>query len=65
MKKSLEQAKKSAIEHSKQFPDIIVYVMDKPKKRAVVSTVEWVVKQRVFEGYSTVAKYKNGEEVNT
>ncbi len=63
MKKSLKQAINNAIVHSRLFPDITVYVMDKPRKKAVVSTVDWIVRERILEGYSTVARYRNGKKI--
>lgn len=42
MKKSLELAFVEAQEHSKKFPDILVRVMDKKGKRAVVTASDWI-----------------------
>lgn len=63
MKKSLELAFVEAQEHSKKFPDILVRVMDKKGKRAVVTTSDWIYRERVLEGYYTEAEYRNGERV--
>lgn len=63
-KKSLVIAIESAINHSKEFPDILVRVMDKKNKRSVVCASEWIYKERVLSGWSTVASYKNGIKVD-
>ena len=63
MKKSLELALVKAQEHSKKFPDILVRVMDKKGKRAVVTASDWIYRERVLEGYYTKAEYRNGERV--
>ena len=63
MKKSLELAFVEAQEHSKKFPDILVRVMDKKGKRAVVTASDWIYRERVLEGYYTEPEYRNGESV--
>ena len=63
MNKSLELALVEAQEHSKKFPDILVRVMDKKGKRAVVTASDWIYRERVLEGYYTKAEYRNGERV--
>ena len=62
MKKSLEEAKARAKQHSAEYPDVIVRVMDKPRRHAVVCTSEWSYRERVFAGWHTVAIYKDGKE---
>lgn len=63
VKKSLEEAKGQAQQHSKEHPGITVRVMDKLHKRSVVCASEWVYKERVFDGWHTVVSYRAGKEV--
>ena len=60
IKKSLaskmEEAQRLSVEH----PGVTFYVMDKPRKRAVVSGSEWVYKERVMERWYCYCKFKNG-----
>lgn len=63
MKKSLIEAMVEAEAHSKKFPEILVRVMDKKGKRALITASEWVYKERVLSGWFTVATYKNGERL--
>lgn len=59
-KKSLVQAQERALFVSNQYPQATVRVMDKKGCNAVVSSSEWVYKERVLEGYHTVGSYKGG-----
>lgn len=64
VKKSLKEAHETAKEHSMKFPEIPVWVMDKKGKKAVISTSSWVHRERIFEGWHTVATYRNGVKVD-
>ncbi|MGN0398843.1 MAG: hypothetical protein ACI4EO_01830 [Blautia sp.] len=63
MKKSLEEAMNRAKQMSVEHPDIAYAVMDKKRKRAVVTSCGFVLKERILEGWTMVAKFKNGKEV--
>lgn len=61
MKKSLQKAMEEARVHSLKHPDIICYVVDKPRNKARIYTVEWLVLQAIkWEDYHLVAIFKNG-----
>lgn len=62
-KKSLEIAKAGAKAYSKEYPELIVKVMDKKGYKAVFTSSNWVYTGRVLEGFHTVITYKNGEAV--
>lgn len=64
MKKSLQEAMQYAEKHSKEFPDITCYVIDKPRKLAKVYTMEWLAKSAIrYDGYYPVASFKNGKQI--
>lgn len=63
MKKSIIEAMEQARQHSAVYPDMIVRVMDKPRKHAVVTASEWIYRERVLAGWHTVATFKNGKEL--
>ncbi|MBQ9603844.1 MAG: hypothetical protein IJR45_00365 [Firmicutes bacterium] len=63
IKKSLLQATAQATALSTLHPEIIYYVLDKRHKSAAVHTSEWVVKEKILEGWHTVAKYMNGVKI--
>lgn len=63
MKKSIEEAKTRAKEHSEKHPGDRVVVMDKKYKDAVVSSVEWVIKERILDGWIIVAEFRAGEQI--
>lgn len=60
-KKSLVQAMDTARHLSIAFPGSTYWVMDYPRKRAVVTGVDWVYRERVLEGWRCYCKFKNGE----
>ena len=61
MKKSLQEALEEARVHSLKHPDIICYVVDKPRCKAKVYTVGWLALHTInCEGYHPVATFKNG-----
>lgn len=62
-KKSLSEAHKRARGLSVENFGITVRVMDKKGCKAVITSSEWVYKERILEGWHTVTAYKNGEEV--
>lgn len=62
-KKSLSEAHKRAKELSIEDFGITVRVMDKKGCKAVITSSEWVYKERVLEDWHTVTAYKNGEAV--
>lgn len=63
MKKSIAEAMQRAQQQSAEHPHNTVRVMDKPRKHAVVTASEWVYKERILDGYVTVAVFKDGKEV--
>lgn len=62
-KKSIEEAMIRAKQHSAQYPDRTVRVLDKLHKHAVVCASEWVYNERILDGWYTVVSYKAGREV--
>lgn len=63
MKKSVMEARQRALESSEVAPDILIRVMDKPHKHAVVCSHPTVYRERVLDGWRTVAAFRNREEV--
>lgn len=63
VKKSLERALREAEKHSKEYPEVTIKVMDMKGKRATYTAFDWIYRERVLEGYHTVATYKNGERL--
>lgn len=63
MKKSIAEAMQRAKAHSLEHLGITVRVLDRPRKHAVVCASEWIYKERVLEGWRTVAVFKDGKEV--
>ena len=63
MKKRVIEARERAKSMSEQFPDVIYYVMDKPRKHAGVYCSEWSHRELILEGWHTVARYMNGKEI--
>ena len=59
-KKSLQVALAEAQKASKEYPNVVIRVMDKKGGKAVYTGSEWVYKERVLAGYHTVATYKGG-----
>lgn len=62
MKKSLKEAIEKAKAHSQQYPCTICMVMDKKGRHAVVCASAWAYRERVLEGWHTVAKFLDGKE---
>ena len=62
-KKSLEESKRIAQKVRKDYPDVIMIVMDKKGHKATYTASEWVYNERILDGWHTVVKYKNGEIV--
>lgn len=54
MKKSIADAMAQAQHISAKNPDITVWVMDKPKRKAVVVCFDWVRKEQILFVYGTV-----------
>lgn len=48
---------------SRDFPKVPFRVMDKKGAVAVVNSSDWVYKERVLDGWATVATFQNGREV--
>lgn len=61
MKISVKEKMKEAEQISLRHPEILYRVMDKNGKRAIVTGSEWIYRERILEGYFTVATFKNGE----
>ena len=62
-KKSLEEAKHIAHKVSKEYPEMIIVVMDKKGKKATYTASEWIYRERILDGWHVVTKYKNGKIV--
>lgn len=62
-KKSLDDAKCIAQKISMEYPDITMIVLDKKGMKATYTASEWIYRERILEGWHTVAKYKNGKLV--
>ena len=60
MKDSIVKAEQEALRLSLANPNITYYVMDKKRKQAVCSASEWVVRERILDGWYGVCRYKNG-----
>lgn len=63
MKKSVYEAMERAKKHSEDFPTIRVWVMDKPRKHAVVCASDFVQRERIVEGWTVLAEFQNGKRV--
>lgn len=62
-KKSLEEAKHIAQKVSREYPEMIIVVMDKKGKKATYTASEWIYGERILDGWHVVTKYKNGKIV--
>ena len=62
-KKSLEEAKHIAQKVSREYPEMIIIVMDKKGKKATYTASEWIYRARILDGWHVVTKYKNGKIV--
>lgn len=62
-KKSLALAMEEARQLSIEHPGVLYRVMDKPRKRAVVSGSEWVYRERVLQGWHCYCKFRDGKTV--
>ncbi len=63
LKKSLQDAKTRALQDSNKYPDVEMRVMDKKGCKAIYTASDWIYRERVLDGYHTVATYKGGEEI--
>jgi hypothetical protein len=63
MKKSVIEARQRALENSEVALGILIRVMDKPHQHAVICSHPMVYRERVLDGWHTVAAFRNGEEV--
>lgn len=63
MKKSVYEAMEQAKKHSEDFPTIRVWVMDKPRKHAVVCASDFVQRERIVEGWTVLAEFQNGKRL--
>lgn len=61
--KSVIEARQRALENSEVAPGILIRVMDKPHQHAVICSHPKVYRERVLDGWHTVAAFRNGEEV--
>ena len=62
-KKSLVLAMEVAQQLSIKHPGVLYYVMDKPRKRAVVSGSKLIYRERVLEGWHCYCKFRDGRMV--
>lgn len=65
MKKSLVEAIEQARRMSEEHPDMIYYVMDKPRHHAACHGSYWVVKEKILAGWSVYCRFQNGKELRT
>ncbi len=63
MKISVEEKMKEAEQMSLHHPDIFYIVMDKIGKRAIVTGDFCVYRERISDGYFTVATFKGGKQI--
>ena len=63
MKISVEEKMKEAEQMSLQHPDVFYMVMDKTGKRAIVTGDFCVYRERISDGYFTVATFKGGKQI--
>lgn len=63
MKISVEEKMKEAEQMSLQYPDVLYRVMDKTGQRAIVTGNPWVYRERIIDGYFTVATFKGGKQI--
>lgn len=52
-----QEAKRMSLEH----PNTIYYVIDKKRQRACCHASEWIVRNKILEGWYGVCRYVNGE----
>lgn len=50
-----------AMEESVKYPNQVYTIMDKPNKQCIVHTVEWIVDQRILDGWHIVCRIQNGK----
>lgn len=62
-KKSLVLAMEEAQQLSIKHPGITYKVMDKPRKRAVVTGSDWIYRERVLEGWHCYCEFKDGRMI--
>lgn len=63
MKKSLQEARKTAQAMSEEHPEITYYVMDKKGCRACIHGSQCLYKEKVLAGWYTAARFRNGAEM--
>lgn len=63
MKISVEEKMKEAEQMSLQYPDVLYRVMDKTGQRAIVTGNPLVYRERIIDGYFTVATFKGGKQI--
>lgn len=62
-KKSLVLAMEEAQQLSIHHPGVVFRVMDKPRKRAVVNSSEFVYRERILDGWTCYCKFRDGRMV--
>lgn len=62
-KKSLEEAKHIAQKVSREYPEMVIIVMDKKGQKATYTASEWIYREWILDGWHVVTKYKNGKIV--
>ena len=62
-KKSLVLAMEEAQQLSIKHPGNTYWVMDKPRKRAVVTGSDWIYRERILGGWRCYCKFKNGKMI--
>lgn len=62
-KKSLVLAMEEAQQLSIKHPGNAYRVMDKPRKRAVVTGSDWIYRERILDGWTCYCTFLNGRMV--
>ena len=60
IKKSILDAEKEAKELSIKNPYTTYYVLDKRNKKAICLSVNFLIRDKILEGYYGICGYKNG-----
>lgn len=59
---TIKEAKEQARTASLLNPDDTFYVMKKKGYGGTFSRIEWVIRQRIFDGWGPVCTFRNGVE---
>ena len=62
-KKSLVRAMEEAQQMSIKQPSVAFRVMDKPRKKAVVNSSDWVYRELVLDGWHNYCTFRDGKMI--